>query len=67
MCCGADAMDVGREGLWSPWILKISAEKVVFLVSSEKNQISPFLLPPLEKRLEKSTNAPPLKKSFRRT
>jgi len=43
-------MGVGRGkqgGLWlSPWILKFSAKKVVFLVSSGKNQISPLLDPP---------------------
>jgi len=36
----------------------------VFLVSSDKNQISP--LSPLEKLLEKSTSGPPGKKSFQR-
>jgi len=44
-------MGVGRGeqgGAWLPWIFKISAKKVVFLVSRGKKQISP-LLPPLEK------------------
>jgi len=39
--------------------LKISAKKGVFLVSSGKQQISPLLLPPKEKRLEKSISGPP--------
>jgi len=42
--------------------LKISAKKVVFLVSSGKKHISPLLAPYLENLLEKSTNGP-LKKS----
>jgi len=63
-------MGVGREGqgvaLVLPWILKISAKNVVFLISSgKKKQISPLLLP-LEKFLEKSPSAHPWKKSFRR-
>jgi len=37
----------GRDrGPASPWILKSSAKKVVLLVLSEKNQISPLLAPP---------------------
>jgi len=40
-------MGVGRRAL-DPWILKISAKKVLFLVSSGKKQISPLLVP-LEK------------------
>jgi len=40
--------------------LKISAKKAVFLVSSEKKEISP-LIAPLEKSLEKATNASPRK------
>jgi len=36
----------GRGGLGSPCILKISAKKVVFLISSDKIQISPLLAPP---------------------
>jgi len=39
--------------------LIISAKKVVFLVSSGRKQISPLLPPLKEKRLEKSTSAPP--------
>jgi len=40
-------MGVGRGGqrALSPWILKISAKKVVFLVSSGKKQISLLLAP----------------------
>jgi len=40
-------------------------KRVVFLVLSDKKQIS-ALLASLEKLLEKSTRAPPWKKSFRR-
>jgi len=40
------------------------SKKAVFLVSSGKNRISP-LPPPLERLLEKSSSAPPWKKSFR--
>jgi len=38
--------------------LKISAKKVVFLVSRNENLISPLLAPPLEELLEKSISAP---------
>jgi len=41
-------MGVGREGLAPTWILKFSAKKVAFLVSSGKNQISPVSAPPEE-------------------
>jgi len=37
------ALEGGQGRPWTPWILKISAKKVVFLVSSGKNQISPLL------------------------
>jgi len=36
-------------GALASWILKIAAEKVVFLVSSRIKQISPLLARPLEK------------------
>jgi len=49
-----------RGGPCLPWILKFSAKKVVFLVSSGKNQISP-LLAPLEK-FRKNPLVPPLEK-----
>jgi len=39
-------MGVGRGALAPSWILKFLAKKVVFLVSSGKNQISPLLAPP---------------------
>jgi len=44
-------MGVGRggRGSWPPWILKYSAEMVVFLVSSGKNQVSPLLATPWKK------------------
>jgi len=58
-------MGVGRGRQSSPGgapsILKSSAKKVVFLLSSGKNQISPLLTP-----LEKSPGGLPWKKSFRR-
>jgi len=41
-----------------PWILKILAKKVVFLVLSGKKQISPFLAPPW-KNFGKITWRPP--------
>jgi len=43
----AGGMGVGGEtgGAWPPWILKISAKKVVFLVSSGRKQTSPLLAP----------------------
>jgi len=44
-------------------ILKISAKKVIFLVSRGKNQVLPLLTP--RKILKKSPNGPPWKKSFR--
>jgi len=50
-------------GAKTPWILKILAKKVVFLISRAKTQIS-SLLPPPENILEKSPSAPPWKKSF---
>jgi len=34
-----------RKGAKAPWILKLLAKKVVLLVSSGKNQMSPFLAP----------------------
>jgi len=37
-----------------PWSLKFSAKNVVFLVSSEKKQISPSL-PPLQKNFWKNS------------
>jgi len=52
-----------RGAAWPPWILKISAKKVVFLVSRGKNQISPLLAPP-RKTLEKSPSAPPPWKNY---
>ena len=52
-------------GTKAPWILKFSAKKVVFLVSSGKNQISP-LLTPLEKFRKNPLVPPSWKKSFRR-
>ena len=48
----------GQGGQGPPWILKFSAKKVVFLVSSGKNQISPLLTP-----LEKSPSALPPEKN----
>ena len=54
----------GGQGAPLPWILKISAKNVVFLLSSGKKQISP-LLPSLEK-FWKNLQVPPWKKSFRR-
>jgi len=49
---------VGREaGSLSSWILKISAKKVVFLISSGKKQISPLLAPTPGKNLKKSPRA----------
>jgi len=36
----------GGQGFHSPWILKISAKKVLFLISSGKKQISPLLATP---------------------
>jgi len=45
-------MGVGKEGRGvsrPPWILKISAKKVVFSISRDKNQISPLLATPLKK------------------
>jgi len=45
----------GRGGL-SPWILKFSTKKVVFLVVRGKNQNSPLLVP-LGKNLEKFPSA----------
>jgi len=50
-------MAVGMGGLAHPWILKIIAKNVVFLVSSGKSQISPFLAPP-RKTLDKFPSAP---------
>jgi len=44
------ASEGGEGGPSAPWILKISAKNVVFLVSSGKKQISP-LLKPLQKFL----------------
>jgi len=38
-------MGIGR-GASTPWILKVTEKKVVFLVSSGKNKISPLLPPP---------------------
>jgi len=49
----------------TPWILKIFAKKVIFLVSRGKKQILP-LLPPLEKFWKNTLMACPWKKSFRR-
>jgi len=42
----------GDKGHLAPWILRILAKKIVFLVSSEKKQILPLLDPP-RKILEK--------------
>ena len=42
------ASEGGWQGALPPWILKISAKKVVLLISSGKKQVSP-LSPPLEK------------------
>jgi len=53
------------EGEQSPWILKISAKKVAFLVSSGKKQIS-LLLAPTRKILENPLVATTWKKFFRR-
>jgi len=55
-------MGVGRggRGALDPWILKISAKKVVFLVSRRKKQILPLLAPP-RKILEKSPSGLPWK------
>jgi len=54
-------MGVGRG---RPWILKFSAKKVVFLVLSGKNQISPLLA--LLEKLRKNHLVGPWKKFFRR-
>ena len=40
------ASDGEHGGALTPWILKISAKKVVFLISSGKKQIPPLLTPP---------------------
>jgi len=54
-----------RNGGQVPWIVIISPKKVVFLVSSRKKQISPYLAPP--ENFWKNPLAVPLqKKSFRR-
>jgi len=56
-------MGVGRGagGPTPPWILKLSAKKVVFSISRGKKQISP-LLAPLEKFWENPLLPPPLEK-----
>jgi len=38
-------MGIGRGGAWPPWVLKISARKVVFLFQGVKKQISQLLAP----------------------
>ena len=56
-------MGVGRGGAersLPPWILKILAKKVVFLVSSGKKQMLPLLAPP-RKILEKNPSGSPWK------
>jgi len=53
-------MGVGRGDLATPWILKISSKKVIFLISSGKKQIT-LLLSPLEK-FWKNPLVPPLEK-----
>jgi len=56
-------MGFGRGGRGEPrppWVFKISAKKIVFLVPSGKKQISP-LLPPWKNAL-----VTPLAKAFRR-
>jgi len=55
----APTIGIGRRaGGFAPWILKFSAKKVVFVVSSGKKQISPFLPPPT-KFFERSLSALP--------
>ena len=54
------------EGFGPAWILKISAKKVVLLVSSRKKQISPLCPHHLKKFCSNPVVAPPWKKSFRR-
>jgi len=54
-------MGVGRGETRPPWILKISAKRVVFLVSSGKKQISP-LFAHLEKFWKNPLVPPPLGK-----
>ena len=60
------ASEAGNRGVGPPGIWNLQQEKIVFLVSSRKNQISPLLAPSLEKYLEKSTSGLLWKKSFRR-
>jgi len=50
-------MGVGSSGFARPWILKLLAKKVIFLISKGEKQISP-LLAPLENFLGKSPIAP---------
>jgi len=54
-------MGSGNGALASHWILKFSAKKVVFLVLSGKNQISPLIHLPW-KNLGRSPSGPPLEK-----
>jgi len=53
----------GRKSFGPSWILKILAKKLVFLVLSGKEQISP-LLDPVKKVLKKFPSGSPWKKSF---
>jgi len=50
---------MGGRGALAPWILKFSVKKVVFLVLSGKNQISPLL----EKKFRKNILVAPLEKN----
>jgi len=52
----------GGRGGKAPWILEISAKKIVFLISSGKKQISPLLTSPW-KNFGKIPWCPPRKKS----
>jgi len=47
---------MGGRGALAPWIFKFSVKKVVFLVLSGKNQISPLL----EKKFRKNILVAPL-------
>jgi len=39
----------GQGGVGPPWVLKLLVKKVVFSISTGKNQISPLLVPPWKK------------------
>ena len=54
-------MGVSEGGSRDPWILKIPAKKILFLISSGKKQISPLLPPPFEKFWKNALIPPPEK------